>query len=372
MREQQWQQQQAEYARQQQERAAMQGAHAAAIIPGAPGMPGQEADNPGGTYMAPTPAQPAGFDDQKYIQALRTNPLIDPAKALAYQQLITKDTPFDKPKLEHWTPESAARYAQTRNPRDLVAVGKPDASPVGKINPSDFTTQSVAAFIAGGGKNYDLLVPIDKRPQTTVSVKNFAETEEEKAIGKARGELFTNINMGSQRAQAKITSLNAIKSLMSDVDTSPLTPAGNAVAGVLKGFGVEIDPKLPRKQAAEALMNKLALESRSTADGGGMPGAMSDKDREFLMGMNPSMSQTKEGRDLLIQVQIRLAKREQEIAQWAREYRAQNGRFDEGFQDYMAQKSAQSPLFADLPAQPQAAPGGVVDFNALRKRKQGK
>jgi hypothetical protein len=64
--------------------------------------------------------------------------------------------------------------------------------------------------------------------------------------------------------------------------------------------------------------------------------------------MNPSMTQTKQGRDLLIAVQTRLAKRDQEVAKWAREYRAARGQFDEGFQDYVAQKSAQSPLFADL------------------------
>jgi hypothetical protein len=343
MREQQFAMQRAQWEQAQAEREGMRQAHQAAIIPSVPG--GEAEPREGGM----TPGLPGWFNDAAYINALRTNPNIDPAKALAYQQLIAKDTAFDKPKPEHWTPASLAEYARTRNPASLVPVTNPEASAVGKINPSDFTPASVAAFLSGGGKNYQLLVPVDKRPVSNVSIKNVAETEEDKTIGKGRGEAFVAINAGATKARHKITSLAAIESLVGDVETSPLTPIGLKVSGVLKGaMGIDIDPSLPRKQAAETIMNRLALEARSTADGGGMPGAMSDADREFLRNMNPTLSQTKEGRSLIVKVQSRLAKREQDLAQWAREYRAQRGRFDEGFQDYAAEKAAQSPLFSDL------------------------
>jgi hypothetical protein len=349
MREQQFAQQQQAWQQQQAERAWMQQAHQQALIPGTPGMPAQEADNPGGTYMPPTPPQASGFDDARYINALRTNPNIDPSKALAYQQMIAKETPYDKPKPEHYTPASLAEFARTRNPAVLVPVTKPDASPVGKINPSDFTAASVAAFLSSGGNDYNKLVPIDKRPVSSVKINNYAETEQDKAIGKARGELYSTLNQGAGKAQARITALSAIESLMSGVETSALTPIGNKFASYAKAAGINIDPNLPAKEAAQSFMNQLALESRSTAEGGGMPGAMSDKDREFLISMNPNMGQTTQGRQILINVQKRMAQRQKELAQWAREYRTlNNGTFDEGFQDFATAKAEQKPLFADM------------------------
>jgi hypothetical protein len=350
MQAQQYAQQQAEWQRAQQQRAQMEGAQRAATLPGAPGMPAQEADSPGGTYMPPTPGTPGGFDRQKYGQLLET---IDPMKGLAYQQaqqqLMAKDTPYDKPKPEHYTPASVAEYARTRNPAVLVPVTKPDASPVGKINPSDFTAASVAAFLSSGGNDYNKLVPIDKRPVSSVKINNYTETEQDKAIGKARGELYSTLNQGAGKAQARITALSAIESLMSGVETSALTPIGNKFASYAKAAGINIDPNLPAKEAAQSFMNQLALESRSTAEGGGMPGAMSDKDREFLISMNPNMGQTTQGRQILINVQKRMAQRQKELAQWAREYRTlNNGTFDEGFQDFATAKAEQKPLFADM------------------------
>lgn len=82
-------QQQAEWQRMQQQRAQMEGAQRAATLPGTAGMPGQEADSPGGTYMPPTPGTPGGFDRQKYGQLLEA---IDPQKGLAYQQSLAKPT----------------------------------------------------------------------------------------------------------------------------------------------------------------------------------------------------------------------------------------------------------------------------------------
>jgi hypothetical protein len=43
-------------------------------------------------------------------------------------------------------------------------------------------------------------------------------------------------------------------------------------------------------------LTELALEVRSTADGGGLPGATSDKDINFLLSMNLGIVMTPEGR----------------------------------------------------------------------------
>ena len=176
--------------------------------------------------MPPTAPTPGQFNPQAYIGALQREGL--PAQAIQ----ATKDygpkpaeLPYDKPKPEHYTTASLARFGQTRNPADLVPAAKADASPIGKINPSDFTAASMAAFISGGSKDYSQLVPIDKRSVSNVSVKNYAETEEQKAIGKARGELFSTLNASAQKAQAKISALSSIDGLMGNIETSALTAA---------------------------------------------------------------------------------------------------------------------------------------------------
>lgn len=361
---QQFAQQQAEWQAKQQEMArarALQERKDAAIAANTQSMrlPGPPTEQ--GVY----PPEFQQFNRQGYAQALES---IDPMAGLQYSNAIQKpalELPYDKPKPEHYTPESVAAFAQTRNPAVLVPVAKPDASPIGKINPSDFDPASVAQFFAGGGKDYSVLKPIDKRPVTTVKVNNVAETEENKAIGKSRGELFSKLTAGAQHAQSRITALSTIESLMGDIETSAATPFGNKAAAYAKALGITIDPNLPRKEAAQAFMNQLALDSRSTAEGGGMPGSMTDKDREFLIGINPNMGQTKSGRKILIEVQKRLAKRNQQMAGWAAEYRAKNGSFDEGFQDFARLKAEKYPLFDDLFAgsPSPSSPGAPLRFD---------
>ena len=350
MQQQQYARQQQEWQRAQDERAAMQRAAGGAFTGGMPEM---------GPPTAQGEMQPGvmpQFNPQAYIGALQREGL--PAQAIqATKDYGPKVVAPAAPKPENFTPASVAAFARSGDWNALVPVTKADASPIGKINPSDFTAASMATFISGGSKDYSQLVPIDKRSVSNVSVKNYAETEEQKAIGKARGELFSTLNASAQKAQAKISALSSIDGLMGNIETSALTPAGNTMAAYAKSIGVTIDPNLSRKEAAQAIMNQLALESRSTAEGGGMPGAMSDKDREFLIGMNPNMGQTAQGRKLLIEVQKRSAKRTQQVAQWARDYYKMNGKFDEGFQDYSAAMAEKNPLFQDLTGMGLSTPG---------------
>lgn len=86
MREQQFAMQRAQWEQAQAEREGMRQAHQAAIIPAVPG--GEAEPREGGM----TPGLPGGFNDAAYINALRTNPNIDPSKALAYQQAFAKPT----------------------------------------------------------------------------------------------------------------------------------------------------------------------------------------------------------------------------------------------------------------------------------------
>ena len=54
-----------------------------------------------------------------------------------------------------------------------------------------------------------------------------------------------------------------------------------------------------KAELAKTISNKLTIANRGTQDGGGMPGAMSDRDLKFLVGMVPQLSTTEQGRQLI-------------------------------------------------------------------------
>jgi len=83
--------------------------------------------------------------------------------------------------------------------------------------------------------------------------------------------------------------------------------------------------------------------------------------------MNPNVSRTAEGRKLLIEVQRRLAKREQDVARLAREYRQKGGKFDEGFEEVAAQFAAKNPLFEGMPMPRTGRYSGLSDAEIRRR-----
>lgn len=92
----------------------------------------------------------------------------------------------------------------------------------------------------------------------------------------------------------------------------------------LEELGITDDTALV--DASKALSARLALELRNPAGGAGMPGALSDKDREFLQSMVASVETTPEAIPLMIEAAVKLQQRNQEVAKLAREYRRQNNR----------------------------------------------
>jgi hypothetical protein len=121
---------------------------------------------------------------------------------------------------------------------------------------------------------------------------------------------------------------------------------------------------LPPTQLFQSLVNKLALEARNPSGGAGMPGSMSDADREFLRTMVPSLSNTPEGNAALIQIHRRIAQRDIEVSRAAINYAKNNGgRLDLGFYDALAQWSQAKPMWSDKEkaalsgGAPAAAPG---------------
>lgn len=199
--------------------------------------------------------------------------------------------------------------------------------------------------------------PRPQKPLVQVGITE--EKAEAKKVGEGMGEMYVDLQKAGSAAPMKLGKLDRMEQLMEGVNTGKLQPAITQVAAVAESLGFKIDSKLGPKQALEGLTNEIALDLRNPAGGAGMPGAMSDKDREFLMSMPPGLSKTREGNKLIIQTARAVAKREQDVAKLARAYRKKNGSLDEGFYDELADFSAAHPLFGER-GTPVTTPDGWI------------
>ena len=188
------------------------------------------------------------------------------------------------------------------------------------------------------------------------------EGEESKTVGKFFGDQYAEIQKAGIDAYGRINRLNRMEQLLSGLETGKFTPAMTEVKSALDSLGIKIDPNLGSAQAAQALSNELALQMRNPSGGAGMPGAMSDADRNFLSATVPGLAKTPGGNRQLIETAKRLAQRDQQVAQMAREYRKQNGHLDEGFYQQLQQFSEANPLFKgmDGPSAPALPAGWTV------------
>jgi hypothetical protein len=165
-------------------------------------------------------------------------------------------------------------------------------------------------------------------------------------IAKNYGKIYNDLQNASMQNPAKVAKVKRIGALLGDFEGGKLSGVGVDIAKLANSAGFKIDGKLPNKEAAEALTNEVALELRSTADGAGMPGAMSDADRQFLKNMTPQMAQTAEGRRTIIESRVKLMERESQVAGMARQYKKKYNKLDEGFFTQLQDWSNRNPLFA--------------------------
>jgi hypothetical protein len=201
--------------------------------------------------------------------------------------------------------------------------------------------------------------------QVTNQVDLKQENEEAKVVGKNFGEIYTGLVNAEMRAPSQIGKLDRLDALLSKTYTGLGAEQVQAASKALKAAGDAagvntsgLSEKIGAAEAATALANEMALELRNPAGGAGMPGAMSDSDRDFLKTMTPGMATTPEGRKQIVETRRRLIRREQQVAKMARDYRKKNGSLNEGFFDELAAFSEKNPLFADMkPAEGPAASG---------------
>jgi len=210
-------------------------------------------------------------------------------------------------------------------------------------------------------------------PGVNIDLKQ--EGEFGKTVGKEFGEMYTGAIKAEFNAPRNIANYDRLGSLLGQVNTGKfagtiqdLKAAAKAAGADLTAMGIKDD--VAPAQAVRQISNMLALELRNPAGGAGMPGAMSDKDREFLVQSIPGLENDPAAIGKMIEYRKKIAERDQQVGKLARDYRKRTGRFDEGFFDELKSFSDANPMFPQsaATAAPSAATGGVRRYNPATGR----
>ncbi len=189
---------------------------------------------------------------------------------------------------------------------------------------------------------------LQKKKQPLVNIDQKQETKYSQEMGKHLADTNMEIVKDAQKARGKIATLNQLESLLKAPNLyvgkgGTLTAEASAWA---KAIGVDVG-NAPAAQAIQSISNQFALELRNPSGGAGMPGAMSDPDRNFLMKLPPGLDKTPEGNALLADYMRRKEERSLDVERLRQRYVKKNGKLDEGFFTELSDWSDAHPLFTE-------------------------
>lgn len=218
----------------------------------------------------------------------------------------------------------------------------------------------------GGADNFtDWLRGNKAAGKTEVNVSMAGEKEYEKQSAKDFAEMNRDMIKGAQSARMKIGTLTRLDQLLSDPSIYTGTGAQQLLTAkkLAKAIGVDVGD-VSGPEAIQAIGNQFALELRNPSGGAGMPGAMSDKDREFLQASVPGLGQTPEGNRKIIDYMKRVAQRSIDVERLRQDYVKNNRRLDEGFYRELERYSDANPLFPEADQQTRRTQMAPQDIDA--------
>jgi hypothetical protein len=190
----------------------------------------------------------------------------------------------------------------------------------------------------------------------------------------------------AQNARSGMANLDRLGTLLEQVKTNKFQGSTQQLKASAKAMGVDLDAigvgdNVGVAQAAQALSQQLALQLRDPSAGGGMPGAMSDADRQFLAQMVPSITNDPNANKLMIDWQKKVHQRTEQVGKIVNDY-VRSPEFlkdPAGVYAKVREYADANPLFdpaRDAPKAAAAAPAGMPAMNAIdaeieRRRKAG-
>lgn len=174
-----------------------------------------------------------------------------------------------------------------------------------------------------------------------------AQVKQEEKIAVNWADQYDAAQKAALAAGSRKNTYAAMQSMLPDFETGKAVPTITDLQAWGQSLGIDLGDveKIGAKQAFDALSKQLALQNRNPSGGAGMPGSLSNQDRNYLTKTVPGLAMTKGGNYKMIEVASKLAQRDQEVAYIMEQYRKQYGTLDGGVQEALQQWADAHPLF---------------------------
>ena len=183
------------------------------------------------------------------------------------------------------------------------------------------------------------------------------DAEISKIEGRNRQERYADnytSRMGAwDNARTQIRDVMLLQQLIGEgIDTGYGTELMMSVRNVSGSLGFEVD-SIADQELFGAITKRMALALRNPAGGAGMPGSMSDSDREYLNAMIAGLEKTEGGNAIMLKVMEAQLRRDMKLGEMADEWMDKNGTY-KGFRQEAQAYSDANPMFESLNAEADA------------------
>ena len=218
---------------------------------------------------------------------------------------------------------------------------------------SQATENEKNRFAAGGDAAFR------KRQAEDAAALEIAKQDAEisRIEGRSRQERYADnytSRMGAwDNARTQIRDVMLLQQLIGEgIDTGYGTEFMMSVRNVAGSLGFEVD-SIADQELFGAITKRMALALRNPAGGAGMPGSMSDSDREYLNAMIAGLEKTEGGNAIMLKVMEAQLRRDMKLGEMADEWMDKNGTY-KGFRKEAQAYSDANPMFESLNAEADA------------------
>lgn len=189
--------------------------------------------------------------------------------------------------------------------------------------------------------------------RTQVSIDQRHESEFGKKLAAQEAERYGSIIKAGSAARDMVGNLDVVGAALdaynrgSKLGTGALGPYEHALRSYGAALGIGDAETVGAGELAQSIQNRMALMMRNPDGGMGMPGALSDADRKFLVASQPGIDKTPAGNRRMIEIMKRLEQRKIQISEMAAEWVGTNGTM-KGFEQHVNKWANANPLFGDL------------------------
>jgi hypothetical protein len=284
-------------------------------------------------------AAPAAASTSSRVSALLANPYVsDAVKSAVLARLMPKDKPYVN------VPAGGTVYDPNTNKPLFTSPAKPEKPPSAV---QEYEYAKSQGF-KGSFEEWELQ---QKRAGAQPIIVGAGEKSYTVERGKLLAKQFGDIQDAGVQAQGRLGTLDAMEQALGKTGyTGWGAPQLLEAKRTAKLLGIDTGD-LGAAETAQAISNQLAMQLRNPSGGAGMPGAMSDADRNFLKASVLGIERTPEGNARLLDYNRRLEQRSIDVAQQASDYAAAHGgMLDDGFGSELAKWSKANPLFPEAKA----------------------